>query len=237
MPNATDLAPRRYLPVAARVCREAASRRGLSAMPYPGLRSATRWRRNPLATPSNVRRGVRCLAHPPNEGCWSAEHTRQWRRGFDLVRRLGQLSQGGASRAPIQLAPAGRPTRSHPARLPLDSLQNIARRARSKFVCSDADLSANTIHRFRHVVGRVTRQVLFQSIAKNLAAGTFGALSQPFRSFEDVVRDRYRSFHTKSITRLYDEVNRRNARDVCSKPIARETDWRFLNELKKELKA
>ena len=122
MPNATGPAPRRYRRVAARVCREAASPRGLSAMPYSGL-----------------------------------------------------------------------------ARLPLDSLQNIARRARSKFVCSDADLSANTIHRFRHVVGRVTRQVLFQSIAKKLAAGTSGALSQPFCPFKDVVRDRYRCFHTKSI--------------------------------------
>ena len=132
MPNATDLAPRRYPPVAARVCRQAASRRGLSAMPYSGL-----------------------------------------------------------------------------ARLPLDSLQNIARRARRKFVCSDADLSANTIHRLRHVVGGVTRQVLFQSIAKKLAAGTFGALSQPFCPFEDVVRDRYRCFHTKSIgcmTRSIEEM-------------------------------
>ena len=160
MPNATDLAPRRYLPVAARVCREAASPRGLSAMPYPRL-----------------------------------------------------------------------------ARLPLDSLQNIARRARSKFVCSDADLSANTIHRLRHVVGGVTRQVLFQSIAKKLAAGTFGALSQPFCPFEDVVWDRYRCFHTKSITRMCYEVDRRNARDVCNKLIARETDWRVLDELRKELKA
>lgn len=219
MPNAIDLAPRRYLPVAARVCREAASRRGLSAMPYPGLRSATRWRRNPLATPSNVRRGVRYLAHLPIEGCWSAEHTRQWRRGFDLARRLGQLLLGDASRGPIQLAPAGRPTRPLPAKLPLDSLKNIARRARRKFICSDADLDANTIHCLRHVVGRVTRQILLQSIAEKLAAGTFGALSQPFRPFEDVVWYRYRRFHTKSITRSDIEVNRRSARGIVKKQV------------------
>jgi hypothetical protein len=113
----------------------------------------------------------------------------------------------------------GRPTRSHPARLPLDSLQNIARRARSEFVCADADLSANTIHGLRHVVGRVTRQILLQSIAKKLVAGTFGALSQPFGLFEDVVRDRYRCFHTKSITRMCYEVDRRNARDVVKKQV------------------
>ena len=228
MQNANGPAPRRYLRVAARVCPEAVSQRDLSAMPYPGLRSTTRWRRNPLATPSNVRRGVRCLAHPPIEGCWSAEHTRQWRRGFDLARRLGQQSPGDASQAPIQLAPASRPTRSRLAKLPLDSLKDIARRARSEFVCSDADLSANTIHCLRHIVGRMTRQILLQSIAKKLAAGTFGAFSQPFRPFEDVVRDRYCCFHTKSITSANIEVNRRSVRENLKKLIARETDWRFL---------
>jgi hypothetical protein len=82
----------------------------------------------------------------------------------------------------------------------------------------------------------VTRQVLLQSIAKKLATGTFGALSQPFRPFEDVVWNRYRSFHTKSITRINDEISRRNARDDLKNLIERGTDWRFLNELKKELK-
>lgn len=115
--------------------------------------------------------------------------------------------------------PAGRPTRSHLANLPLDSLQNIGRRARSEFVCTDADLSANPIHRFRHVIGRMTRQILFQSIAKELAAGPFGASSQPFHPFEDVVWNRYRRFHTKSITRMCYEVDRRNARDVVKKQV------------------
>jgi len=112
-----------------------------------------------------------------------------------------------------------RPTRLHPGRLPLDSLQNIARRARGEFICSDADLSANTIHCFRHVIGRMTRQILFQRIANKLAAGTFGASSQPFRPFEDVVRDRYRCLQTKRITRMCYEVNRRNSRDVVKKQV------------------
>jgi hypothetical protein len=180
---------------------------------------------------------VRCLAHPPIEGYWSAEHIRRWRGGFDLVRRLGQLLPVDASRTLIQLAPVSQPTRSRLARLPIDAFQNIARCALSELIDTDTDVNANAIHRFGHVVSRVARQVFLHGIAKKLAAGTFGTPGQPLRPFEDFVWDRYRSFHTKSITMLNEEFKRRNAREVINKLIVERTDWWFLNELDKELKA
>jgi hypothetical protein len=61
------------------------------------------------------------------------------------------------------------------AKLPIDTLQNISRCARSEFVYRGANVNANTIHRFRHVVDRMTRQVFLHSIAKKLAAGAFSA--------------------------------------------------------------
>ena len=137
MLNASDLAPRLSPPVAARVCRAATFQRGRSARPYLGQRSARRWRRNPLVTPSIARKRARCLAHPPIEGYWSAEHIQQSRGGFDLAHHLEQRSPGGANPAPIRSALAGQPTRPRLARLPLNAFQNIARGARCKFVCAD----------------------------------------------------------------------------------------------------
>lgn len=229
MPNAIDQAPRRYRQVAARVCCAAACPRGRLARPYQGRRFATRWRRNLLATPSNARRRVRYPAQPPIEGYWSAEHIRRWRGSFGLVRRLGRRSPGDANQAPILLVPVNRPTRSRLAKLPLNAFQNIARCARSEFVDTGADVSAHAIHRFRHIVRRVARQVFLHRIAKKLAAGTFGAPGQPFRPFEHVVWDRYRSFHTKSITTFGDDFKRKNIRDVINTLIVMRSDWRFLN--------
>ena len=209
VPGATDRASRLSPPVAARVCRAAAFLHGRSARPYLGQRSARRWRRNPSAIPSNARKRVRCLAHPPIEGCWSAEHIRPSRGGFDSAHRLGQRSPGGASRAPIPLALVGTPTRPRLARLPLNALQNIGRGARCELVDCDADINVNTIHCFRHVVACVTRQVLSQRIAKKLTAGAFGAPRPPLRRFEDVVWYRYCCFHTKSMTTLSSKVKRK----------------------------
>ena len=238
-PNASGLASRLPPPGAARVCRAAAFRRGPSAMPCRGQRSARRWRRNPLVTPSNAGKRARCRGHLPNEGHWSAGYIQQSRGGFDLAHRLGQRSPGDANLAPIRLARVSRPTRSRLARLPLDAFQNIARCPRGEFVCADADadFGANAIHCFGHVISCVARQVFFRCIAKKLAARTFGASSQPLHIFEDIVRDRYRCFHTKSMTRFSEKIKRSSVRSVFNKPAAKRTDGSFMNGLKKELKA
>jgi hypothetical protein len=193
--------PRRYRQEANRVCRAATCPRGRSATPCRVLRSGTRWQRNLLVTQSIARTGVRCLAHLPIEGYWSAEHKRPLRACSYLVRRLGQLLPDVATPVPTLLVPANLPTKRHLAKLPLDSLQSLARYADAKFVYSGTDVGANTIHCLRHVVSRMTQQIFFQGIAKNLTAGTFSAFGQSFRLFEYAVRDGYRSFHTKSITR------------------------------------
>ena len=209
VPGATGRAPRRNRQVAAQVYCEAAFPRDRSARLCQGQRSARRWRRNPLVTPSNATKRVRCREHPPIEDCWLAEHIRLWQGGFDLAHLLGLRSPGDAIPAPIRLALAGQPTRSRLARLPLNAFQNIARGAGSEFVDCDADINANAIHCFRHVVACVTRQVLPQRIAKKLTAGALGAPRPPLRRFEDVVWYRYCCFHTKSITTPSNKVKRK----------------------------
>ena len=237
--TASDRVRRRYQRTAERVCCVVVSPRGRSARPYLGRRSATRWRRNPSAILSNAQRRVRCLAHLPIEGCWLTEHKQRLRRDFDLARRLEQRSPVDASQDPIRLARVSRPTRSRLARLPLDAFQNIARCPRGEFVCADADadFGANAIHCLGHVISCVARQVFFRCIAKKLAARTFGASSQPLHIFEDIVRDRYRCFHTKSMTRFSEKIKRSSVRSVFNKPAAKRTDGSFMNGLKKELKA
>ncbi len=229
VPNASAPALRRYRQVAVRVCCAAAFLRGRSASLCQGQRSATRWRRNPLAGPSNALRKVRCQVHPPSEGRWSAEHIRRWRGGFDLARRLGRRSPGAASLAPSPLVRVNRPARSRLARLPIDAFQNIARCACSEFIDTGADVNANAIHRFHHIVGRVACQVFPDRIAKKLAAGPFGAPGQPLRAFEDIVWNRYRCFHTKSITRFRNGINLIKAQDVCNNLPLQKIHWRFLN--------
>jgi len=208
VPVASDPVPRRYRRVAALVCCVAICLRDRPTMSYRGLRSTIRWQRNPLATRSVALKDVRFLAHPPIGGCWSAEHGRAWRGGFDSGRRLGQRSPGVASQDPIPLAQADRPTRLRPARLPLDAFQKFARCARTEFVGSDAHVGANTIHFIGDVVSRVAGQVLLQRVAEKLAAGSFGPPSQLLRPLEDVVWNRYRGFHTKSMTIANNVVNR-----------------------------
>ena len=229
---ATDPAPRRYHRVAARVCCVANCLRDPSTVLYRGLRSTTRWRRNSLAIRSNALKEVRFLAHPPSAGCWSAEHRRAWRGGFDSVHRLGQRSPDDSSEDLIPLAQAGRPTGLRPARLPLDAFQKFTRCARTEFIRSDAHFGANTIHFIGDVVSCVAVQILLQRIAEKLAAGTFGSSGQLLRPFEDVVWNRYRGFHTKSMTTTNNAVNRGNSRDVFKRRAKQGTDWQFQNELK-----
>lgn len=229
VPNASAPALRRYRQVAVRVCCAAAFLRGRSASLCQGQRSATRWRRNPLVALSNALRRARYRVHRPIEGYWSAERIRQWRGGFDLARRFGRQLPVDASQVLIRLVPVSRPTRSRLARLPIDAFQNIARCACSEFIDTGADVNANAIHRFRHIVGRVACQVFPDRIAKKLAARAFGAPSQPLRAFEDIVWNRYRCFHTKSITRFRNGINLIKAQDVCNNLPLQKIHWRFLN--------
>ena len=93
-----------------------------------------------------------------------------------------------------------RPTRSRPARSPLDALQHPARGDGQEFISRDADLVAGAIHGFGDLVRRVARHVLPERSAVERASRLPLALRQSFHLVEDLVRDRNRCFHTKSMT-------------------------------------
>jgi hypothetical protein len=134
------------------------------------------------------------------------------------------------------LAPEDQPTKLRLAKLPLDFLQRRSRCFGAKFVFPNANVSANSIHRLRHIVSVVTRQVLLQRIADELTTGTLGPLSHSFSTLKYFVWNRDRRFHTKSITRTKIAVNPQHEQKRHDTLIERAMDWRFFNELRKGLK-
>src|SRR5438128_1572220 len=94
----------------------------------------------------------------------------------------------------------GPPTRSRLVRLPLAALQDAARGGGNERVFRSTCLGARPVHRLRDLVRRVARQVLLERIAEEPAARLLGPAGQPLRSLVDLIRDRYRCFHTISIT-------------------------------------
>ena len=63
-----------------------------------------------------------------------------------------------------------------------------------------ADVGADAVHRLGDLVGGMTRDIFCQGSGKHFASGATRPAGEPLDLLEYLVRNRYRRFHTKSIT-------------------------------------
>ena len=87
-------------------------------------------------------------------------------------------------------------------RLPLAFLYRAAGGGENKRIRFAAGLGAGPVHRLGHLIGRMARHVLFQSVAEQLAPGFLAPPCEPLGSVEDFIGNRDRDSHTFSVTDL-----------------------------------
>lgn len=180
-------APRRCPRGPGQSLRESAFLADPSAVPCRASRFERRSRQSPLGVRFGARQEARCQVHLPNGDGWLAGHKQQWQCGNGLASRLARQRPDGEVRDPIRLVPVSQPTKSRPAKLPLNAFQHSAGAGRYKFVVTQTQLVADTIHRVGYVVTAVPCQVLLQRVANQLIAGSPGSLGQAFGPCKNLV--------------------------------------------------
>ena len=161
---------------------------------------ARRWPPSLAEDLSFSRPEERCPARPPTAGCSLAARTPRWRGDFDSRHRPAPPRPVVETRGRILREPEDRPTRSHPARSPLDALQDAARRRDQELIRLGTDLIAYPIHGLGDFVRCVAGHVGPATRRCTPRSATPLALGQSFNLLEDLVRDGNSRLHTESIT-------------------------------------
>jgi len=87
------------------------------------------------------------------------------------------------------LVPGDLPTRSHPAKSPLGSLQNATRRGGNKGILRLSYLGTGAVHLLGDFIGSMTRQVLTERVTEHSAARLLGSASEALCFLVQLVRN------------------------------------------------